>query len=85
MQQYEEERIIFTRQELDRLRQYVLSPLCNPYDLILRLKNPKLFARAVLNNDMDICSIILPVDDVVIPTDESDSCDNCSFFSALDD
>ena len=56
MSQFDRLSVDYTKQELDNLRKFVKSPKCNQFDIILRLKNPKSFARAVEFNEMlDIC------------------------------
>ena len=49
---YDRLSVDFTKQELEKLRNYVKSPSCNQFDIFLRLRNAKNFARAVEFNEM---------------------------------
>lgn len=81
LKEYEDEGLSFTRAELERLRLYIVSADCDVVDLVLRLKNPKEFFRAVDYNDMALSSM-LNVEE--IDSVSSSSSSNSSYCSLKD-
>ena len=79
LKEYEDEGLSFTRAELERLRLYIVSADCDVVDLVLRLKNPKEFFRAVDYNDMALSSM-LNVEEI----DSVSSSSNSSYCSLKD-
>lgn len=63
VEEFNRQSAVFTLEELAKLRNFVKSPDCNQFDVVLRLKNPKQFASAVESNEMNDAANIVDFDD----------------------
>ena len=76
LEEYHRQSVEYTKMQLADLRSYIKSNKCNILDTILRLKNPKQFARAIESNEMDGCyqfAVDSHSDSDVVDNDDDDN------------